>query len=318
VGVDATAAQAAARLAKVDQGAVLVAEFSELQGYAGAHYARLAGTAEEVCQAVEEHYLPEGPDSPTPATEAGALLAVAEKVDALVGAFAINERPTSSKDPYALRRAAAGLVRIALERGWDLVPRASFAAAFDAFAGQGAELSATKDETLDALDAFVDDRLAFHLETEGVGAESARAAEATAVGGLAATARWATAIQASRDDAAFWAAWEACNRCVRVTAGSDAANGEWVTAGDAGEQALADAVATARPQIDAARGAGDYPSALAAGAALAPTVDRFFEDVMVNADDPGDRARRHALVRQTADVLRQIADFTVITQGGSR
>ena len=319
LGVDSTAAQAAAKLAKVDQGAVLVAEFSELQGYAGAHYARLAGRPEDVCLAVEEHYLPEGPDSPTPSSEAGALLACAEKVDALVGAFAINERPTSSKDPYGLRRSAAGLVRIALERGWDLVPRELFAASFATFGVQGAKLSQPLDETLDALDGFVADRLAFHLEGSGTGAESSAATQAIGVGGLASTATWAAGLHAARSDDRFWAAWEACNRCVRVTAKSDAGVGDtWAPAGDVGEQALADAVAAARPGIEAARTAGDVDAALAAGAALAPAVDTFFVDVMVNAEDPTDRARRHALVRETAALLTRIADFTVVTQGGTR
>ena len=319
LGVDISAAEDAARLAKVDQGAVLVAEFSELQGYAGAHYARLAGRSEHVCMAVEEHYLPEGPDSPTPSTEPGALLALAEKVDSLVGAFAINERPTSSKDPYGLRRAAAGLVRIALERGWDLDPRAIFAASYETFVEQGAALTQPVDETLVALEAFVADRLSFHLDGGGVGAESSAAAQNAGVGGLAATARWARAIQAARGADAFWAAWEACNRCIRVTARSATSDGSgWMPTGDAGEQALADAVARTRPTIDAARAAGDFAAALTAGASLAPAVDTFFVDVMVNAEDPVDRARRHALVRETAGVLGRIADFTVITQGGSR
>ena len=318
---DATtnAAWTAAHLAKLDQGAVLVAEFSELQGYAGAHYARLAGKDEAICRAVEEQYLPEGPDSPTPSTGAGALLASGEKVDSLVGAFAIGERPTSSKDPYGLRRAAAGLVRIALERGWDLNLRSVFAESYRGFAAQGAKLSADEAETLDALDAFVADRLAFHLGGEGVGAEACAAASNASVGGLTATSHWARSIQAARDGDAFWAAWEAYNRCVRVTAKSDAPDDAvWAPTGEAGEQALADAVAAARPAIDAGRQAGDFDAALAAGAALAPAVDTFFVDVMVNAEDPVDRVRRHALVRETANVLKRIADFTVITQGGSR
>lgn len=317
LGVDSATAEEAATLAKVDQGAVLVAEFSELQGYAGAHYARLSGRSEDVCLAVEEHYLPEGPDSPTPSTAHGALLALAEKVDSLVGAFAINERPTSSKDPYGLRRAAAGLVRVAIERGWDLDPRDVFSASYAAFAGQGAALSQPPDETLDALEAFVADRLAFHLERDGVGAESTKAAHG--FGGIASTAAWARSIQAARDNEAFWAAWEACNRCVRVVARAEhGENGAWTATGDAGEQALADAVAGAVPVIEAARGAGDFDAALAAGAALAPAVDTFFVDVMVNAEDPADRARRHALVRETAAAFRRIADFTAVTQGGSR
>ena len=120
-GVAADAAEAA-RLAKADQGAILVAEFSELEGYVAAVYARLEGVDEAVALAVEQQYLPEGPDSPLPSTEAAALLAAAEKVDNLIGAFAVGEAPTGSKDPYGLRRAAAGLVRIALDRDWDVDP----------------------------------------------------------------------------------------------------------------------------------------------------------------------------------------------------
>ena len=318
LGVDASAASEAARLAKADQGAVLVAEFSELQGYAGAHYARLAGRPEEVCLAIEEHYLPEGPDSPTPSGDAGALLALAEKVDNLVGAFAIDERPTSSKDPYGLRRAAAGLVRVALERGWDLTPRDPFAASYAQFARQGASLAASEPDTLDALDAFVADRLAFHLDGDGVGGEACAAAVRAGVGGLAATAAWAGAIQRARDAAGFWATWEACNRCIRIAAKGPRSDGVWAPAGDAGEQALADAVAAAVPRIDAARAAGDFDAALAAGAEVAPAVDRFFSEVLVNAEDPADRTRRYALVRETAGVLGRIADFTAITQGGTR
>ena len=313
--------QAAAQLSKIDQGAILVAEFSELQGYVAAEYVSRDGTDHkpQVAAAIAEQYLPEGPESPTPSTFAGAVLACAEKVDNLVGAFAVNERPTGSKDPYALRRAAAGLVRVAVERKWDIRPRVLFESAFGRLRDQGADLVATLDDTVGVLDDFLFDRFVSHLETEGVGDEAARAARGATVGGLATTSTWASGIQAARTNDAFWAAWEACNRCVRVTAKSETgAMDAWAPAGDLGEQALADALATARPAIDAARTIGDFDAALAAGAALAPAVDTFFVDVMVNAEDPVDRVRRHALVRETANVLKRIADFTVITQGGSR
>ena len=319
VGLPDADAAAAARLAKVDQGAILVAEFSELQGYAGAHYARLAGHPEPVCQAIEEQYLPEGPDSPTPSTEAGALLACAEKIDNLVGAFAIDEAPTGSKDPYGLRRAAAGFVRIALERRWDLELGECFLDAYLAFEQQGAQLVVRDAAALErSLTSFVNDRLAFHLAQEDVGAEAVAAAIGAEVGGLAATADWAHALHRARGNDAFWAAWEACNRCVRIAAKGPEANGAWSPAGDAGEQALADALETSRPRIDAAREARDFDAALDAGAAIAPAVDTFFSDVLVNADDPVDRARRYALVREAAHVLGRIADFTAITQGGTR
>ena len=210
-------------------------------------------------------------------------------------------------------------MRIAIERGWDLRPREVFATAYGAFEAQGAKLTQPWDVTVDALEAFVADRLAFHLAGDGVGAESAAAAQGAGMGGLAATSAWALAIQAARGDDSFWLTWEACNRCTRVTAREAAGtDGGWMPTGDAGEQALADAVSQARPTIDAARAGGDFRAALAAGAALAPAVDTFFVDVMVNAEDPLDRSRRHALVRETAAVLGRIADFTVVTQGGTR
>ncbi len=317
-GTASAAAARAAALAKADLGAVLVAEFSELQGYAGAHYARLAGEPEEVAQAIEEHYLPEGPATPTPASAAGALLATADKVDGLVGAFAIDERPTSSKDPYGLRRAAAGIVRIALERGWDLDPREIFAASYRTFAGQGATLVNDEQTTLDHLDAFVADRLAFHLGGDGVGAEAAAAASNAHVGGLGATAEWARAVQSARETDAFQAAWEACNRCVRIAVKGPDTTAPYAPSGDADEQAFADAIAAAAPGVQAARATGDFSAALTAVAPLAPAVATFFDAVLVNAEDSDVRARRYSLIREAAATFMKVADFTAITQGGTR
>ena len=170
VGADpqtrATAERAAA-LAKADQGAVLVAEFSELEGYVAAEYARRAGVPEEVAQAVEEHYLPEGAGSPLPATDAGALLAAAERIDNLVGAFAVDEAPTGSKDPYGLRRAALGLVRIALARGWDLRPAPLLEAAHARLSAQGADLVLAADETAGRIGDFLEDRFVYLLGERG-------------------------------------------------------------------------------------------------------------------------------------------------------
>src|SRR5207244_7438176 len=106
----------AARLAKADQASELVREFPDLEGHIGAEYARLAGYPEAVCAAVDEQYLPEGPDTPIPATEAGRILSAADKIDNLRVAFELGRRPTGSRDPYGLRRAAIGLCRLALER----------------------------------------------------------------------------------------------------------------------------------------------------------------------------------------------------------
>lgn len=319
VGADAQArgrSAEAARLAKADQGAVLVAEFSELEGYVAAEYARREGVDEVVAGAVGDQYLPEGPESPLPASEVGALLAAAEKIDNLVGAFAVDEAPTGSKDPYGLRRAAMGLVRITLDRGWDVDLRPRLAAAYEHLRGQGAELVVPAEETVGAVDAFLADRLAYILASEGVGAEAAAAARGAGLGSVPATAAWARRIEAVRADEPFEAAWTASTRLARI-ARKGPADAVPIAAGDdPGEQALRRAVQAAAPRIEAARVARDFDTALAAAAELAPAVDRFFTDVLVNADDPGVRARRYALVREAADVLAQVADFERVTTDG--
>jgi glycyl-tRNA synthetase beta chain len=314
--VAATAAEAA-RWAKADQGAVLVAEFSDLQGYVAAEYARREGIATAVATAVEEQYLPLGPESPAPVTEAGALLAAAEKVDNLVGAFAVDEAPTGSKDPYGLRRAAAGLVRIGLERGWDIDHCPVLEAAYARLEGQGADLALPPAETVAAIDAFLADRLVYLLATEGVGAEAATAAMGAALGSAAAAAAWARGIEAGRDTASFQAVWTAATRLSHILRQAPGDEVAPAPAGDdPGEAALREAVAAARGPVDAARRARDFPAALGAAEPLAQAVDRFFVDVLVNADDPGVRARRYGLVREAAEVLRGVADFDRITDGG--
>ena len=281
-----TAAEAA-RLAKVDQGSVLVAEFSELEGYAAAVYARLEGVDEAVALAVEEQYLPEGPDSPLPSETAGAILAAGEKVDNLIGAFAVDEAPTGSKDPYGLRRAAAGLVRIALDRDWDADPCDLLRPAYGRLAAQGAELTVPEDEAVYQVVEFLGDRLAYLLAEEGVGAEAAAAAMGAGLGGAPSTAAWARALDAARGTEAFADAWTAATRLARIARKGPGDEIAPSPGDDPGEAALREAVEAARPAIEAAREARDPSGALAAAGGLAAAVDRFFTDVLVNADDPG-------------------------------
>jgi glycyl-tRNA synthetase beta chain len=315
-GAVASTAAEAARLAKADQGAVLVAEFSELEGYAAAVYSRLEGVDEAVAAAVEEQYLPEGPDSPLPATEAGAILAAADKVDNLTGAFAVGEAPTGSKDPYGLRRAAAGLVRIALERDWDADPCDLLRPAYARLAAQGAELTVPEDEAVGQVMEFLGDRLAYLLAEEGVGAEAAAAAMGAGLGGAPSTAAWARALDAAREGEAFGDAWTAATRLARIARKGPGDEVAPAPGDDPGEAALREAVEAARPAIESARAARDPGAALAAAAGLAPAVDRFFTDVLVNAEDPGVRARRYALVREAAELLGRVADFERVTEGG--
>jgi len=313
---DLAAAERAAALAKADQGAILVAEFSELQGFAASHYARRAGESEAVAEAIAEQYLPEGPDSPVPATVAGALLACAEKVDNLVGAFMVGEIPSGSKDPYGLRRAAAGLVRVALDRGWDIDVADLLRPAVVRLRDQGADLEPDEDAGLAALGDFVSDRLVHHLGQEGVPQDAVRAAEGARPGGLATTAAWARALHAHRDDPALARAGAGANRCRRIIAGSAHGMDGYASAGDPHEDALADALSGAAARLDAARAASDPAAAIAAAEALAGPVDAFFDAVMVNADDPQARDRRHALVRRAGEAYGQVADFEVLVLKG--
>lgn len=311
-----TAAAEAAELAKVDQGAVLVAEFSELEGYVAAQYAATEGRSEPVCQAIEDHYLPLGPDSPLPRGEAGAAVAAADKVDNLVGAFLADEAPTGSKDPYGLRRAAAGLVRILVDRGWDVSLNALLGGAAGRLRAQGADLALDDEEGLGAVADFVGDRLAHALAAEGVSAEATAAAQGAGLDSVSATAAWARGIQAAGEDASFGAAWTACTRLARLAAREEGPLEPFSSAGDAGEDALDEAVVVAETAIEGARSERDVAGALAAAEALAEPIDRFFDDVLVNADDPAVRARRYALVAKAAGVLRRACDFTRITEGG--
>ena len=320
VGVDPEAPEAAARLAKADQGAVLVAEFPELEGHVAAEYARLEGRPEAVARALDEQYLPEGPDSPAPSTEAGAVLAAAEKIDNIVGAFAVDEAPTGSRDPYGIRRAGAGLARIVLERDWDVDVGRLLREAYERYRAQGADLALEEAATLRAADGFLAERLTFALGTEGVGAEAVAAARTMWADGpmsLVAAARWARAIEAARGSPDFEAAWTAQTRCQKLAdRGPADAPEEHVSAGDPGEDALAAALHRARPGIEAAREARDFAAGLAAADELPPALDRFFQDVLVNTDDVEARARRYGLVRGAAATLRRVADFSRITQPG--
>jgi len=320
LGADAVgAAERAGRLAKVDQGAVLVAEFSDLQGYVGAEYAALEGEDEAVVVAIREHYLPEGPESPLPSTDVAACVALAEKIDNLVGAFLVGEIPTGSKDPYGLRRAAAGLVRVVSDRDWDVDLAPLLATAAGRLQAHGSEMPDDPAAALAELDGFIADRVAFQLSEDGVSAECAAAAHGARLGSIVATIQWARALDAARADATFWDVWTASTRLVRIAARGEDAAARFTSAGDAGEDALASAGATAAAGIANARVARDLPAAIAAAGPLAAAVDRFFTDVLVNAEDPAVRARRYALVRETADVLGGIADFTKMTdQGGQR
>jgi len=273
----------AARLAKADQGSELVREFTDLEGHIGSEYARLAGYPEAVCAAIDEQYLPDSAGGPLPQTEAGKVLAAADKIDSLAVSFGLGHKPTGSRDPYGLRRAAIGLCRLATEGGL-VIPRPLL-----------------PDEVRD----FVEERLEGLIE---VPVEYLRAARASAAPDLGAVARLAEALHAERDTPAFEGVYTAYDRAHRLAGRAEseaAAEVDRSLLREDAERQLAEALSGV--SVD-----GDVRKALESGAALAPLMERFFDEVLVMDEDPAVRGNRLRLLLDVRDTLGRLGDFSQI------
>jgi glycyl-tRNA synthetase beta chain len=301
------ASQEAARLAKVDQAAELVREFPDLEGHIGAEYARLAGYPEGVCAAIDEQYLPESAGGPLPETEAGRVLSAADKVDNLTVAFALGHKPTGSRDPYGLRRAAIGLCRLALEANLGLDVRALVAHDNELLAAQGADVKEDPSEVAD----FVEERLEGLLD---VPVEFVRAARAGGVTELGAIARLAQTLADAASSEEFERAYVAYDRSNRLAGKADGAAPalDQRLATDEAEIALIEALAGVSPKIEAALQARDFDAALAAAAELGPPIDRFFDEVLVMAEDKQVRANRLRLLLDVRDAVGGLGDLSQI------
>ena len=301
------ASREAARLAKADQAAELVREFPDLEGVIGAEYARLAGYPEAVCAAIEEHYLPAAADGPLPKTEPARLLAAAEKVDNLTVAFALGQRPTGSRDPHGLRRAAIGLCRLAVEGGLGIDVGPLVERDLALLVEQQADV---KDDPSDVVD-FVLERLEGLLD---VPVEFVRAARGGAVTALGAVARLAETLAAEASSEAFERAYVAFDRSNRLAGKADGAGAalDPALATDEAELALIDALAQASPRIEAAVSERSFAAAIAAAAELGPPVDRFFDEVLVMAEDASVRANRLRLLLDVRDAVGALGDLSQI------
>lgn len=301
----------AAELAKADLASTLVGEFAELQGYAGSVYARADGEPDWVVAALAEQYLPDGEEARLPQTADGARLALADKLDALAGLFGIGQAPTGSRDPFALRRAGLGVVRILLSGVLGDDPRADrlVEAAVEGYPSGTFDRPA--DAVRDEVMAFLEARVAFVLSERGVEPEYVAASAVRP--SYAARARLAHALAAAAGTPELEAAAQAYQRCVRILpGGGDAPAVEafgdaaaLAARGDGVERDLAAAVLRAGPAV-AASADVDLPAALRSAAALRGPVDAFFDGVMVLADDPDDRARRLSIVAATAHAIRPV------------
>ncbi len=273
----------AARLAKADQASELVREFPDLEGYIGAEYARLGGYPEAVSAAIEEQYLPDSAGGPLPKTEAGKVLAAADKLDTLSVSFSLGHRPSGSRDPYGLRRAAIGLNRLAIEGGLEIA----------------------RPLLPEEVREFVEERLEGLLD---VPVEYTRAARASAAPDLAGLARLAEALYAERESPAFegvYTAYDRAHRLAGKAAQEAAAELDRSLLREDAERALAEGLS--QVSVD-----GDVRRALESGATLAPLMERFFEEVLVMDEDEAVRANRLRLLLDVRDTLGRLGDFSQI------
>ncbi|ROH93166.1 glycine--tRNA ligase subunit beta [Stagnimonas aquatica] len=292
----------AAELCKNDLVTKMVFEFPELQGLMGGYYARASGESAAVANAIREHYLPVQQGTPIPSTREGQVLSLADKLDALAGIFAIGQKPTASKDPFALRRAANGVLRICIEGGLRLDLSALLRQALD-LQPAGKKDSALHGELLE----FVLERLRALLVTGGVSTEIFEAVKAT---GVSQPLDFAERLRALQGFAALPASANlaAAHKRVRNLLKQAGTVSEQIDPA-LFEQPAEHALFTA---INGLQLGGSYASQLDALAGLRDPVDDFFAAVMVNADNPAVRANRLALLARLDKLCRSVADISLL------
>ncbi|HEX7382336.1 MAG TPA: glycine--tRNA ligase subunit beta [Nevskiaceae bacterium] len=314
IGADRAAAERAGELCKNDLVTRMVGEFPELQGVMGGYYAHENGEDAAVCAAIRDHYLPTQQNGPLPATPEAAAVALADKLDTLAGYFAVSLRPTASKDPYALRRAALGVIRILVEGGFDLDLRPWLEQALAAQpAGDRGQA------TLAALLGFLHERQRAWSVGRAVRGGTIGAEMFEAVAGLKLTRPLdierrllALATFMPGPAAASLAGADKRARNILHQAGhADTTIDRYHIGHEAGEALLA-ALDAAEVELAPLRSAADYPAMLTRLAVLKAPVDRFFEEVRVMDDDPAVRGARLGVLARLDALCREVADLSLL------
>jgi glycyl-tRNA synthetase beta chain len=299
--------QQAARLAKTDLLTDMVGEFPELQGTMGAYYARHEGLRDGVAIAIEDHYKPRFAGDALPRNHTGTVLALADKLETLVGLFGIGALPTGDKDPFALRRHALGVIRILTEKNLPLQLDALVAAAAQAFAPEHQTTPVAA-----PLAGFFADRLAVALRDQGYSAQEVDAVLALAPQRLGEVPRRLAAVRAFAalpEAASLAAANKRVANILKKSEGGAAGAVDAALLVEPAEAALHAALASLAPVADKLFDSGDLAASLQVLAGLKAPVDAFFDGVMVNADDPALRANRLALLGTLHASMNRVADL---------
>jgi len=302
VNLDPEQAATAARACKCDLRTLMVGEFPELQGVMGGEYLRHEQAPEAVWKAVKEHYQPVAAEAPIPGTDLGCLLAIADKLDTLVGCFAIGQIPSGSKDPLALRRAGAGIVRILWERGWSLSPLELCRMALRAL---GPRATRPESDTLEALESFFRDRVSYQLEVAGFAGAVRRSALPVGWTNLVDLKARCGALSAFAEDARFASLGQSAKRIANIL--KDEIPSDTLDAAklqESEEKLLAQHLV----RLEAAT---DHATQLSDLAELAGPLEAFFTAVMVKCEDPALRGARLSLLHRLRKTFLRVADFSL-------
>lgn len=309
-GANAADAEKAALLAKCDLTSELVGEFPELQGIAGTYYARLEGENHEVSEALGEQYLPKFAGDVLPQTKTGTTIALADRLDTLVGIFGIGQAPTGSKDPFALRRSAIGILRLVTENNLDV----SIEQLIDLALGAYGDVIKDHDKTRADAVAFLEGRYRAKYEDQGVAVDVIQAVQALSPKSPVDFDKRVNAVNHFRDLAEAAALAAANKRVANILAKEATPTGDVVEANlvEDAEKALYAEIKAVKPVIEPLLAAKDYTAALSQLAALRAPIDAFFDNVMVMADDAELKANRLRLLAQIRALFTSIADISVL------
>lgn len=309
LGADEKLAIRAAELGKCDLVTSMVFEFTELQGTMGRYYAQHDGEPAEVATAMEEQYMPRFAGDELPSTDTGRILALAERLDTLAGIFGIGQKPTGAKDPFALRRAALGVLRIMIEQQLPL----DLADLLDKAADGLTPQLGSKPDTQEALD-YILERLRAYYQEQGIGAELVEAVASLKPTRPLDFDHRVKAVAAFRQLTAAESLAGANKRISNILKKVDTLP-ETINPGllqEQAEKALAEAVQVQQNKVVPLFAAGEYEQALLSLAELREPVDKFFDDVMVMADDEALKNNRLALLNQMRGLFLRVADLSVL------
>ena len=305
-------AERAAWLCKADLTTHMVIEFPSLQGITGRYYAQNSGEAEPVTTAIAEHYQPLGADTPLPETEVGALVAIADKLDTIVGYFGIEERPTGSQDPYSLRRHTLGTIRILQDRKLPL--------SLDAIVEKAISLYTVElaDDTRTSVLNFIKERLrVILLQTHQYAPDFADAVLAVGAVDIIDILKRASTLAEFRLTPNFEEVYNALNRVLRILPPDAPETVDATLLCDDAEKQLYACITEAELGFQQSIQERDYAKLLTQLAALQPAIDTFFDDVLVMAEEPALRTNRLALLNRIGQNIYVVADLTKLVIVGN-